>query len=355
MGYTARQIAFAPETAEDVQGAGTATETVSSETIPDKPSLIGEQYAPLGGAKITRMPAETQTANEAEDAKAADANAGGADEEAAKETPTKGEAEKKSKDDTKYAASEDDMADILAVFPKSRVDAAKERGPAAVEMLLEMARDELGRKIDDEPEKKPELEADDKTESKTDKAGAKDDPKSLVDEAELRSVLGDDGFDKGVKPLIDAIGKQSTVNQALHDLLMQTQVAAEQMVAGMMIDSWNDPRFGNQQEEELTQAQEKARQSLLREAATRIQIAAKNGKPISGFRAFKMARRSVVAETATKEATRDIQRQVVKRNNSVGAVPARAGGVGRAQAAAKGDEAALNAVQARLNALGIRE
>ena len=129
----------------------------------------------------------------------------------------------------------------------------------------------------------------------------------------------------------------------------------ENMVAGLVIDAFNDPAFGNQQKDDLSPQQQTARKTLLAEATLRMKQAQEKGVQMSPHRALRLARAVVSRIPAKQEAVRELQDQVQRRHRAAGAVPARGAGIPAGSGAARGDEAAMSAVSRKLAQLGIRE
>ena len=382
MDFFRRRILLAPDIeAAAGGGAATADGAAPADPIPEKPEPIGEGFAPLGGHRIQRMPSAPRNDDPADEG--GETDGGEADQSAqVDETdeggePIAGQAGDRAKAETKNeqassTLTESDMADLREVFSQTRIDAAKAKGPAALEMLLELARDELtplvGREKQPEapegdgPKAEPAKQPDPKAGKQPAKADDKDDDiesafADIADDAieEMKSVLGDEAFTKGVKPLIDARRVQKKYNEAIHTLVSRGHEWVENMVAGLVIDAFNDPAFGNQQKDDLSPQQQTARKTLLAEATLRMKQAQEKGVQMSPHRALRLARAVVSRIPAKQEAVRELQDQVQRRHRAAGAVPARGAGIPAGSGAARGDEAAMSAVSRKLAQLGIRE
>lgn len=382
MDFFRRRILLAPDIeAAAGGGAATADGAAPADPIPEKPEPIGEGFAPLGGHRIQRMPSAPRNDDPADEG--GETDGGEADPSAqVDETdeggePIAGQAGDRAKAETKNeqassTLTESDMADLREVFSQTRIDAAKAKGPAALEMLLELARDELtplvGREKQPEapegdgPKAEPAKQPDPKAGKQPAKADDKDDDiesafADIADDAieEMKSVLGDEAFTKGVKPLIDARRVQKKYNEAIHTLVSRGHEWVENMVAGLVIDAFNDPVFGNQQKDDLSPQQQTARKTLLAEATLRMKQAQEKGVQMSPHRALRLARAVVSRIPAKQEAVRELQDQVQRRSRAAGAVPARGAGIPARSGAVRGDEAAMSAVSRKLAQLGIRE
>jgi len=382
MDFFRRRILLAPDIeAAAGGGAATADGAAPADPIPEKPEPIGEGFAPLGGHRIQRMPSAPRNDDPADEG--GETDGGEADPSAqVDETdeggePIAGQAGDRAKAETKNeqassTLTESDMADLREVFSQTRIDAAKAKGPAALEMLLELARDELtplvGREKQPEapegdgPKAEPAKQPDPKAGKQPAKADDKDDDiesafADIADDAieEMKSVLGDEAFTKGVKPLIDARRVQKKYNEAIHTLVSRGHEWVENMVAGLVIDAFNDPAFGNQQKDDLSPQQQTARKTLLAEATLRMKQAQEKGVQMSPHRALRLARAVVSRIPAKQEAVRELQDQVQRRHRAAGAVPARGAGIPAGSGAVRGDEAAMSAVSRKLAQLGIRE
>ena len=384
MDFFRRRILLAPDTETGAGGgAATADGAAPVDPIPEKPEPIGEGFAPLGGHKIQRMPSAPRTEDGAEAGESDEIGETGAvgqvdepnDEPITGSEPITGKPDKQAMaEQPSSTLSESDMADLRQVFSQTRIDAAKAKGPAALEMLLELARDELtplvGRETRteaDEPKAdEPKAETAKQPDPKAAKAQPKRDDKDddiesafadIAEDAieEMKAVLGDEAFSKGVKPLIDARRVQKKYNEAIHTLVSRGHEWVENMVAGLVIDAFNDPAFGNQQKDDLSPQQQTARKTLLAEATLRMKQAQEKGVQMSPHRALRLARAVVSRIPAKQEAVRELQDQVQRRHRAAGAVPARGAGIPAGSGAARGDEAAMSAVSRKLAQLGIRE